>query len=44
MFLKFYKWVLVVLSIISPIGSLIAFGRIDMSLVEGLGFLWGFYG
>lgn len=44
MFLKFSKWVLVVLSIIIPIGSLIAFGRIDMSLVEGLGLLWGFYG
>ena len=44
MFLQFYKWVLVVLSIIGPIGSLIAFGRIDMSLIGGLGSLWGFYG
>jgi hypothetical protein len=44
MFHHFYKWVLVVLSIIGPIGSLIAFGRIDMSLIGGLGLLWGFYG
>ena len=43
-FLVFYKWLLITLSVIGPVGSLIAIGRIDLSLIEGLGLLWGFYG
>lgn len=44
MFLQICKWVLIVLSIVGPIGVLMEIGRIDMSILEGLGFLWGFYG
>ena len=42
-FLVCYKWVLIALSVICPIGSLIAIRRIDISLIEGLLLLWAIY-
>lgn len=42
-FLVFYKWLLIALSVIAPIGSLIAIKRIDFSLIEGLVLIWATY-
>ena len=42
-FLVLYKWLLIALSVIGPIGSLIAIKRIDFSLIEGLVLIWATY-
>lgn len=42
-FLVFYKWLLIALSVVGPIGSLIAIKRIDFSLIEGLVLIWASY-